>query len=85
MLLVQLSASFQSLPLLPTIKVGPSGADSWVGGMCTCDQLPAKMEVYVDILYLFAQSKEGQQQIQKQKTTTTSRKLNCMDVQQPRS
>ena len=32
MLLVLLSASFQSLPLLPTIKLGPSGADSQVGG-----------------------------------------------------
>ena len=28
-----LSASFQSLPLLPTSKLGPSGADSWVGGL----------------------------------------------------
>ena len=27
-----LSASFQSLPVLPTIKLGPSGADSRVGG-----------------------------------------------------
>ena len=26
------SASFQSLPLLPTIKLGLSGAASWVGG-----------------------------------------------------
>ena len=32
MLLAQLSAGFQSLPLLPTNKLGPSGADSWVGG-----------------------------------------------------
>ena len=30
--LAQLSASFQSLPLLPTSKLGPSGADFWVGG-----------------------------------------------------
>ena len=30
--LAQLSASFQSLPLLPTSKLGPSGADSRVGG-----------------------------------------------------
>ena len=30
--LVKLSASFQSLPWLPTIKLGPSGADSWVDG-----------------------------------------------------
>ena len=30
--LVQLSASFQSLLPLPTIILGPSGADSWVGG-----------------------------------------------------
>ena len=29
--LVQLSASFQSLPPLPTSKVGTSGADSLVG------------------------------------------------------
>ena len=27
-----LSASFQSLPLLPTVKSGPSGAASWVDG-----------------------------------------------------
>ena len=27
-----LSAGFQSLPLLPTRKLGPSGADSQVGG-----------------------------------------------------
>ena len=32
MLLTQLSAGFQSLPLLPTSKLGPSGPDSWVGG-----------------------------------------------------
>ena len=32
MLLIQLSAGFQSLPPLPTSKLGPSGADSWVGG-----------------------------------------------------
>ena len=32
MLLVQLSASFQSLSLSPTSKLGPSGTDSWVGG-----------------------------------------------------
>ena len=31
-LLAQLSAGFQSLPLLPTSKLGPSGADSLVGG-----------------------------------------------------
>ena len=30
--LAQLLASFQSLPLLPTSKLGPSGADSQVGG-----------------------------------------------------
>ena len=30
--LALLSAGFQSLPLLPTSKLGPSGADSWVGG-----------------------------------------------------
>ena len=33
--LALLSASFQSLPPLPTRKLGPSGADSWVGGLCT--------------------------------------------------
>ena len=32
MLLAQLSAGFQSLPLLPISEVGPCGADSWVGG-----------------------------------------------------
>ena len=32
MSLAQLSALFQSLLLLPTSKLGPSGADSWVGG-----------------------------------------------------
>ena len=32
MVLVPLSAGFQSLPLLLTIKLGPSSADSWVGG-----------------------------------------------------
>ena len=32
MLLVQLSAGFWSLPALPTSKLGPSGADSRVGG-----------------------------------------------------
>ena len=32
MLLAQPSAGFQSLPLLPTSKLGPSGAYSWVGG-----------------------------------------------------
>ena len=31
--LAPLSASFQSLPPLPTIKLGPSGADSQVGGL----------------------------------------------------
>ena len=31
MALALLSAGFQSLPLLPTIKLGPSGAVSWVG------------------------------------------------------
>ena len=30
-----LSASFQSLPLLPTITLGPSGAASRMGGLCT--------------------------------------------------
>ena len=33
MVLAPLSASFQSLPPLPTIKLGPSGADSQVGGL----------------------------------------------------
>ena len=32
MMLAPLSAGFQSLPPLPTSKMGPSGADSWVGG-----------------------------------------------------
>ena len=32
MQLAQLSVGFQSLPLLPTSKLGPSGADSQVGG-----------------------------------------------------
>ena len=32
MVLSLLSASFQSLPPLPTSKLGPSGADSCVGG-----------------------------------------------------
>ena len=32
MVLVPLSASFQSVPLLPTIKLGPSGAASQLGG-----------------------------------------------------
>ena len=31
-LLAPFSATFQSLPWLPTRKLGPSGADSWVGG-----------------------------------------------------
>ena len=30
--LAPLSAGFQSLPPLPTIKLDPSGANSWVGG-----------------------------------------------------
>ena len=33
MVLTPLSAGFQSLPLLPTINLGPSGADSRVGGL----------------------------------------------------
>ena len=33
MVLAPLSAGFQSLPLLPTIKLGPSGAGSPVGGL----------------------------------------------------
>ena len=32
MLLAQLLAGFQSLPLVPTSKLGPAGADSRVGG-----------------------------------------------------
>ena len=32
MLLAQLSAGFQSLPPYPTSKLGPSVADSWLGG-----------------------------------------------------
>ena len=34
MLFAQLSASFQLLPLLPTSKLGPCGADLQVGGLC---------------------------------------------------
>ena len=33
MALAPFFAGFQSLPLLPTIKLGPSGADSGVGGL----------------------------------------------------
>ena len=33
MALALLSAGFQSLPLLPTMKLGSSGADSQVGGL----------------------------------------------------
>ena len=33
MVLAPLSSGFQSLPPLPTIKLGPSGADSQVGGL----------------------------------------------------
>ena len=32
MALAELLAGFQSLPPLPTSKLGPSGADSWAGG-----------------------------------------------------
>ena len=32
MLLARLLVGFQSLPPLPTSKLGPTGADSWVGG-----------------------------------------------------
>ena len=43
MLLAPLSAGFQSVPLLPTSKSGPFGADSWVGGLVyvlgTCGSL----------------------------------------------
>ena len=35
MVLTPLSASFQSLPPLPTSKMGPSGADSCTGALCT--------------------------------------------------
>ena len=39
MVLAPLSAGLQSLPLLPTIKLGPSGADSRVGGLAfTCSR-----------------------------------------------
>ena len=42
-MLAQLSAGFQSLPLLPTSKLGPSGADTQVGGfvyvLATCGSL----------------------------------------------
>ena len=33
--LAPLSDGFQSLPPLPIIKLGPAGADSQVGGLCT--------------------------------------------------
>ena len=33
MVLAPLSVEFQSLPLLPTIKLDPYGADSLVGGL----------------------------------------------------
>ena len=33
MALAPLYDGFQSLPPLPTIKLGPFGADSWVGGL----------------------------------------------------
>ena len=33
MALAPLSAGFQFLPPLPTVKLGPSGADSRVGGL----------------------------------------------------
>ena len=42
--------------------------------------LLSKMEAEVDTLCLFAQPKEGQQQLQKQKPTTTDRKSNCAEV-----
>ena len=39
MVLAPLSARFQSLPPLPTIKLGPTGADSGVGGWaCACSR-----------------------------------------------
>ena len=39
MVLAPLSAGLQSLPLLPTIKLGPSGADYRVGGLAfTCSR-----------------------------------------------
>ena len=40
MALASLCAGFQSLPLLPTIKLGPSGADSWVGGWACARSRP---------------------------------------------
>ena len=43
--LAGLSASFQSVPLLPTSKLGPSGADSWV-------------DVFVYVLGLYGLSKD---------------------------
>ena len=43
------------------------------------------MEAYVDMLRFLAQPKDGQQPIQKQKTTRTARKQNCIEVQQPRN
>ena len=35
MAVASLSAGPQSFPLLPTIKLGPCGTASWVGGLCT--------------------------------------------------
>ena len=40
MVLAPLSAVFQSLSLLPTIKLGPSGADSLVGGWACARSRP---------------------------------------------
>ena len=47
--------------------------------------LPNKVEAKVDTLCLLPQPEEGQQQIQEQKLTSTTRKSNCMEVRQPRS
>ena len=36
--LAQLLVGFHSLPPLPTSKLSPSGADSWVGVVCACSR-----------------------------------------------
>ena len=53
MLLAWLSTSFQSLSLLPTNKLGPSVADSWVSGfVCIlgpCGSLPQTFHVRLGV------------------------------------
>ena len=70
MALALLSASFQSLPPLPTSTLGPSGADSQVGGfvyirgprgVCLTSQLflPVYLHMNVGLLGLSAASSLG--------------------------